>query len=61
MFKIDPAEAKKLKDRLLPDYWNAIKKKQNRVNPKFGEAMDLYAKLCRDWEGTSLYKDPFDQ
>jgi TRAP-type C4-dicarboxylate transport system substrate-binding protein len=61
MFRISPAEAKMFKDKLLPGYWDSIKAKQNKVNPKFGEMMDMYAKLCRKWEGSSLYKDPFGQ
>ena len=58
----DIKEKQKLKDRLLPGYWEEIKAKQNKFNPSFGKLMDVYAKKVDEWDkaGKSQYKDPFD-
>ena len=55
-------EKQKLKDTLLPDYWDKIKEKQNKFNPNFGKLMDIYAQKVEEWDssGVSLYNDPFD-
>ena len=60
--KLREKEKQKLKDRLLPDYWEEIKAKQNKYNPSFGKLMDIYAKKVEEWDraGRSQYKDPFD-
>ena len=62
MIKMSKKEKQKLKDRLLPDYWQEIKDKQNKYNPSFGKLMDIYAKKVEEWDraGKSQYKDPFD-
>ena len=62
MIKMSKKEKQKLKDRLLPDYWEEIKAKQNKFNPSFGKLMDVYAKKVDEWDkaGKSQYKDPFD-
>ena len=62
MIKMSKKEKQKLKDRLLPDYWQEIKDKQNKYNPSFGKLMDIYAKKVEEWDraGRSQYKDPFD-
>jgi TRAP-type C4-dicarboxylate transport system substrate-binding protein len=62
MIKMSPSEKQKLKDTLLPDYWDKIKEKQNKFNPNFGKMMDIYAKKVEEWDkaGVSQYKDPFD-
>ncbi|MEE3121655.1 MAG: TRAP transporter substrate-binding protein DctP [SAR324 cluster bacterium] len=62
MIKMTPNEKQKLKDRLLPNYWEKIKTKQNKFNPSFGKLMDIYAKKVDEWDkaGVSQYKDPFD-
>ena len=62
MIKMSKKEKEKLKDRLLPDYWDKLKAKQNKFNPSFGKLMDVYAKKVDEWDkaGKSQYKDPFD-
>ena len=62
MIKMTSSEKQKLKDTLLPDYWDKIKEKQNKFNPNFGKLMDIYAQKVEEWDssGVSLYKDPFD-
>jgi len=60
MYKLDPVEAQRLKDALLPDYWDGIKESSNEVDPNFGAMMDMYAQFCEDHADESTYVDPFE-
>ena len=49
MIKLTSSEKQKLKDTLLPGYWDKIKEKQNKFNPNFVDLFELPKNLNYQW------------